>query len=151
MSSNRTVAFAEESGGGTRISDLYIDNGVLRISGYRGTTVTNCFFNGGSALELAPNVHPPRPLIPSDTTCQYWRGSVCSLVVTNNQFLCANPNQCATINTAPLFPTLAQARMVYLANNAFEGGTNASVCTTPNVHSCTGAASCAGMFARCPA
>lgn len=33
-SPNETVAFSEEAGGGTRISDMYIDNGIMEITGH---------------------------------------------------------------------------------------------------------------------
>eukprot|EP00041_Stephanoeca_diplocostata_P015989 m.310998 g.310998 ORF g.310998 m.310998 type:complete len:358 (+) comp20216_c0_seq13:110-1183(+) len=48
---NNTIGFADEAGA-TRISDSYIDNCDLVLSGYRGTTITNNFFNGGARLVL---------------------------------------------------------------------------------------------------
>ena len=139
-SANNTIAFADESGGGTRISDSYFDNAVVRISGYRGSTLTNSLFNGGARLELAPSLYPGTP-DPAATDCQYWRGAVCGLIVRNNQFLCGKMG-CASIDVSYEFP---QAAHVYIESNAFE---NASLCTG-DVHSCKGAADCAQLLKPC--
>lgn len=40
---NTTVAFAEEAGG-SRITDCYFDNAIVRVSGFRGNTIANNFF-----------------------------------------------------------------------------------------------------------
>lgn len=191
-SPNETVAFSEEAGGGTRISDMYIDNGIMEITGhvksphpsspfhplrfvvsqgrtplfdsclrlcyidnvtphssrYRGTTITNSLFNGGSALRLAPNNHGGAKTInASDPSCQYWKGAVCSLIVTNNHFNCANANACATIDVADLVTT--QARMVFLEHNAFEDAA-AAVCTAPAAkHRCSSEEECQAFFIPC--
>ena len=137
---NNTVGFADESGGGTRITDCYFDNAVLRVSGYRGTTVTNSLFNGGSRLELAASLRPGAP-VASDPNCQYWKGAVCGLIVRNNQFLCGKMG-CAGIDASYAFP---QAAHVYVGDNSFE---NASTCT-PKAHSCRGVAECAALLAPC--
>lgn len=139
---NNTVALADESGGGTRISGCYFDNSVVRITGYRGTTLTNSLFNGGARLELAPSVQPGTPS-PSATDCQYWKGAVCSLIIKNNQFLCGKMG-CAVFNISYGF---TQAAQVYVESNAFE---NASTCTTGGRHSCAGAEDCARLLGPCP-
>ena len=115
---------------------------------YRGTTITNSLFNGGSALRLAPNNHGGGKTInASDPSCQYWKGAVCSLIVTNNHFLCANANACATIDVADL--ETKQARMVFLEHNAFEDPA-AAVCTAPAAkHRCSSAEECQAFFIPC--
>eukprot|EP00937_MAST-01D_sp_MAST-1D-sp2_P005467 g5467.t1 len=140
FSANNTVAFADESGGGTRISDSYFDNAVVRISGYRGTTITNSLFNGGARLQLAPSLRPGTP-DPAATDCQYWRGAVCGLIVRDNQFECGKMG-CAGIDVGYAFP---QAAHVYVESNAFE---NASLCTA-GVHSCKGVKDCAQLLKPC--
>ena len=93
----------------------YFDNAVLRVSGYRGTTITNSMFNGGSRLELAPSLRPGTPSA-SDPNCQYWKGAVCSLNVRGNQFLCGKMG-CAGVDVGYAF---AQAAAVYVGDNSFE-------------------------------
>ena len=139
---NNTIGLADESGGGTRITDCYFDNSLLRISGYRGTTVTSSMFNGGSRLELVPSLHPGTPSA-SDPNCQYWKGAVCSLIVKNNQFLCGTMG-CAAINASYEF---TQAAHVYIGDNAFER--NASTTCTSKAHSCIGVAECAALLTPC--
>jgi hypothetical protein len=146
------------------------------MSGYRGSTITNCYFNGGSRLILAPPVKVEKQqnqtvVVPlcteakpckvniTDPQCQYWRGAMCGLVVTSTRFLCGAtckksspdapcPVQCATINTtAYIAPSAAD---IYLESNTFEGkAPDASVCTKDSKHSCVGEAECKGLFVPC--
>ena len=55
LSVNTTVGFADEVGS-SRVSDCYFDNSLVVLSGYRGTTFVNNYFNGGARLVLAPPV-----------------------------------------------------------------------------------------------
>jgi hypothetical protein len=113
---------------------------------YRGTTITNSMFNGGATLQLAPNVHATKSLDPTDPMCQYWRGAVCSLIITNNHFLCAAADTCATIDVQIAPP---QARMIFVESNAFEGPASA-VCTAPaSKHGCASAEACRSLFDNC--
>jgi hypothetical protein len=138
---NTTVAFSEESGA-TRISDCYFDNAVLRVTGYRGSTVTNCYFNAGARLELAQSKDMGKGKIdPTDSNCQYWRGAVCGMVVTSNRFSCYG-SSCSTINITYSIPA---ASSMYVHDNSFESW-NASVCSTN--HSCLGD-TCKTLFGRC--
>jgi hypothetical protein len=178
LSSNTTVAFADEVGS-SRISDCYFDNALVEISGYRGSTITNCYFNGGSRLILAPPVkvkkqHNQTVAVPmctegapckinaTDPQCQYWKGAVCGLVVTNSRFQCdatcksdaldvpdaACPVQCATINTTAY--AIPAAADIYVENNAFEGkAPDVSVCTKGGKRGCIGKGDCEGLFSRC--
>ena len=54
-SSNTTVGFADEVGS-SRVSDCYFDNSLVVLSGYRGTTFVNNYFNGGARLVVNPPV-----------------------------------------------------------------------------------------------
>jgi hypothetical protein len=138
---NTTVAFSEESGA-TRISDCYFDNAVLRVSGYRGSTISNSYFNAGARLELAQSKDSGKGKIdPTDANCQYWKGAVCGMVVTSNRFSCSGLT-CATINVSHAIPAAAS---IYVHDNTFESS-NASVCSTK--HSCFGD-SCKTLLGRC--
>ena len=77
---NTTVAFEDQSGG-TRISDCYFDNANLKLSGFRGTTVVNSFFNGGARLEIAKPRSVRGRISPTNPDCQYWDGAVCTCSV----------------------------------------------------------------------
>jgi hypothetical protein len=138
---NTTVAFEDESGG-TRISDCYFDNANLKLSGFRGTTVVNSFFNGGARLEIAKPASVRGKISPTNLECQYWDGAVCKLVVTGNQMLCAKAG-CATINTTYAIPA---ASNVFVHSNAFEG-VNSSVCSLKS--KCTGEEDCKSLFGPC--
>ena len=138
---NTTVAFSEESGG-TRISDCYFDNANLKVSGFRGTTIVNNFFNGGARLEIATPYDKRGKIDPESEECQYWDGAVCKLVVTGNQMLCAKAG-CATVNATYAIPA---ASNVFVHSNAFEGA-NASVCSQKS--SCMGEADCRALLGPC--
>ena len=157
---NTTVAFADEAGG-SRITDCYFDNADLVISGYRGSTISNSYFNSGANLVLKPptTVSKDQPVNLTDPHCQYWRGAVCALTVVANQFLCGAtskagggrtcPIQCATIDTSQY--AIPAAADVYLSSNAFEGkAPDASVCTRDGRHSCAGTQDCGKLFTTCP-
>jgi hypothetical protein len=77
--------------GASRISDCYFDNAVLRVSGYRGSTISNSYFNAGARLELAQSKDSSDngKINQTDEHCQYWRGAVCGMVVTSNRFSCS--------------------------------------------------------------
>ena len=171
-SANTTVAFAEE-GGGSRISDCYFDNADVTISGYRGTTITGSYFNGGASIVLAPPLKvekidnqtvavplctdaKPCKVQASDPQCQYWRGAVCGLTLTSNRFSCGAtckhpevcPSQCATIVTKGY--AIPAASDIHLGSNSFEGKSpDVSVCTRGGRTSCAGLSGCAQLFAPC--
>ena len=119
----------------------YFDNAVLRVSGYRGTTVTNSYFNAGARLELAKSKDSGGKINRADATCQYWRGAVCGMIVTNNRFSCQGPS-CATINVSHVIPA---ASSIYVHSNSFENASS-SVCSTK--HSCFGD-ECKTLFSTC--
>ena len=112
------------------------------MSGYRGSTISNSFFNAGARLELAQSKDSGKGRIdPTDSNCQYWHGAVCGMVVTSNRFSCSGTT-CASINISHAIPAAAS---IYVHGNTFESS-NASVCS--NKHSCFGD-SCKTLFGRC--
>ena len=114
----------------------------MRVSGYRGSTISNSFFNAGARLELAQSKDSGKGRIdPTDSNCQYWHGAVCGMVVTSNRFSCSGTT-CASINISHAIPAAAS---IYVHGNTFESS-NASVCS--NKHSCFGD-SCKTLFGRC--
>ena len=141
-SARRTV-----QAGDTRISDSYIDNSRLQIARYRGTTVTNTFFNGDARLELLPPTAsaaaPETAAVGSE--CQYWRGQICGLLVTNNRFACGAA-RCGTL-AADLFVPPA-ADQVHVSGNHFANASGAVCSRSPG--SCQGD-DCAGLFGPCGA
>ena len=138
------------SGGTPQISGGAIDNCHLRITSYRGVIITNMHFNGVSKLVLAAPTHAPQPPVATDTRCQYWRGAMCSLRVTNNFFTCrgsdsSNHGADASCGTILTNYTPTQAQQMDISNNAWENSTSA-VCTRAT--SCIGH-SCTSLFGPC--
>ena len=143
---NTTIGFSEEAGG-SRITDSYFDNSVLRVSGFRGTTIANNLFNGCARLEIAEPAHVKGKINTESPDCQYWDGAVCNLLVTGNQMLCAPcatcGRNCATINTTYMIPAASD---VHVHSNAFEGP-NTSVCSQRS--SCMGEEDCRALLGPC--
>ena len=138
------------SGGTPQISGGAIDNCHLRITSYRGTIITNMHFNGVSKLVLAAPDRPPQTPVATDTRCQYWRGAMCSLRVTNNFFTCrgsqsSNHGPGASCGTILANYTPPQAQEMEISNNAWENSTSA-ICT--HTSTCLGS-SCASLFGPC--
>jgi len=138
---NLTVAFSEETGN-SRISDCYFDNSRFLITGYRGTTITNSYFNGRSRLELAKSIHSGLSRNKTDTRCQYWRGDMCGLIINNNRFTCAK-DSCSFIDWQYMPQAASQ---IYISSNAFE---NVSSTLCSNKHSCTGETDCHELLGPC--
>lgn len=104
---------------------LGLQQWLIFLIRYRGTTVVNSYFNGHARLELAVPATSGSP-DPTSNECQYWRGAMCGLVVTANQFSCSN-GMCATIDTTLYTP--GQADQMHVAGNAFEQSNSSAVCT----------------------
>ena len=142
-STNTTIGFAEE-GGATRISNCQLDNSRLVISQFRGTAIAGSVFQGTGRLELAwtPPAQPPPPVNHSSPICEYWRGALCGLQVTSNDFICTTATTCASIDVSALLP-LPAARWVHVEGNAFEND-DASLCSARS--RCESTEACATLF-----
>jgi len=136
---NLTVGFLE-AGGKSRISDCYIDNSRLRVESYEGSTITNVYFNGQSRLELAVSRSASQgPINASSSECEYWRGAMCGMVITNNRFDCSGA-VCAGIDVLYM-PTVA--RQMYVHSNVFTNE-SATLCTLAS--DCNNATQCASLL-----
>mmetsp|Transcript_56472 Transcript_56472/g.126090 ORF Transcript_56472/g.126090 Transcript_56472/m.126090 type:complete len:392 (-) Transcript_56472:571-1746(-) len=141
---NLTVALRDEAGN-TRISDSYIDNSRLQIARYRGTTVTNTYFNGHATLELLPPATSAAALNGAEAgmECQYWRGQMCGLLVTNNRFACG-ASRCGTLTHDLFIPPAAD--QIHVSGNHFANASAAVCSRSPGT--CQGS-DCADLFGAC--
>merc|ERR1712224_556919 len=99
-------------------------------------------FLGAARLQVAPPLKM-QAINQSSPHCEYWRGAVCGLIVTNNRFDCT-PGDCAYLDHSEF--AMESARQVHVGTNHFEDESLA-LCTQK--HDCSSKADCAGLLGTC--